>query len=152
MHLRKSSLGKPEVIRKTLILMICCLSMLMIGMDVTIVNVALPAIQRDLHADLSGLQWVIDAFTLVVASLSMLAGAVSDRFGRRRVFQVGLLLFVFGSLFCSIAQTLGQLVFSRPLQGVGASMLQKREIIHKKDLVFWGSFTVLRLHYGRNRY
>ncbi len=106
-----------------LILAICCLSLLIVGMDVTIVNVALPAIQQDLHASLSGLQWILDAYTLVVASLLMLSGSMSDRFGRRRVFQVGLFLFTAASLLCSLAHTIGQLVGFRALQGLGASML-----------------------------
>jgi MFS family permease len=84
-----------------LILAICCMSLLIVGMDVTIVNVALPAIQQDLHATLSGLQWILDAYTLVVATLLMLSGSLSDRFGRRRVFQIGLVLFTAGSLLCS---------------------------------------------------
>jgi EmrB/QacA subfamily drug resistance transporter len=106
-----------------LILGICCMSLLIVGMDVTIVNVALPAIQQDLHATLSGLQWILDAYTLVVASLLMLSGSMSDRFGRRRVFQIGLLLFIAGSLLCSLAHTMGQLIAFRALQGLGASML-----------------------------
>ena len=93
------------------------------GMDVTIVNVALPAIQQDLHATLSGLQWILDAYTLVVATLLMLSGSLSDRFGRRRVFQIGLVLFTAGSLLCSFAHTIGQLIGFRALQGLGASML-----------------------------
>ena len=93
------------------------------GMDVTIVNVALPAIQQDLHATLSGLQWILDAYTLVVATLLMLSGSLSDRFGRRRVFQIGLVLFTAGSLLCSLAHTIGQLIGFRALQGLGASML-----------------------------
>jgi EmrB/QacA subfamily drug resistance transporter len=106
-----------------LILAICCMSLLIVGMDVTIVNVALPSIQRDLHATLSGLQWIVDAYTLVVATLLMLSGSMSDRFGRRRVFQIGLTLFTLGSLLCSVAHTIGQLVGFRALQGLGASML-----------------------------
>jgi EmrB/QacA subfamily drug resistance transporter len=83
----------------------------------------LPAIQHDLQASLSGLQWIIDAYTLVIASLLMLSGSMSDRFGRRRVFQIGLTLFVAGSLLCSLAHTIDQLVAYRALQGLGASML-----------------------------
>jgi EmrB/QacA subfamily drug resistance transporter len=106
-----------------LILAICCMSLLVVGMDVTIVNVALPVIQRDLNAGLSGLQWILDAYTLVVASLLMLSGSISDRVGRRRVFQIGLMLFTAGSLLCSLAQSIGQLIGFRALQGAGASML-----------------------------
>lgn len=106
-----------------LILAICCLSVLITGMDVTIVNVALPAIQEDLHARLAGLQWIMDAYMLVVASFMMLAGSMADQFGRRRVFQVGLAVFTLGSLLCSWAGTIEQLIGFRALQGFGASML-----------------------------
>ncbi len=92
-------------------------------MDVTIVNVALPAIQHDLRATLPGLQWVIDAYTLVIASLLMLAGSMADRFGRRRVFQIGLSLFTLGSLLCSVAPSIEGLIAFRAVQGLGATML-----------------------------
>jgi EmrB/QacA subfamily drug resistance transporter len=109
--------------RRLLILGICCLSLLLVTMDVTIVNVALPAIQHNLHAPVSGLQWIVDTYTLVVAVLLMLAGSLADRFGRRRVFQVGLVLFTLGSLLCSVAPGLGSLVAFRAIQAVGGSML-----------------------------
>lgn len=99
------------------------MSLLLVGMDVTIVNVALPAIQRDLHASLSSLQWVLDAYTLVVASLLMFSGSMSDRYGRRLVFQIGLTLFCAGSLACSLAHSAGELILFRAMQGLGASML-----------------------------
>ncbi len=92
-------------------------------MDATIVNVALPAIQLDLHASLAGLQWVVDAYTLVLASLLMFSGSMSDRYGRRRVFQLGLTVFFAGSLLCSLAHSIGSLILYRVLQGLGASML-----------------------------
>jgi EmrB/QacA subfamily drug resistance transporter len=109
--------------RRHLILAICCLSLLIVGIDSTIVNVALPSIQRGLHASVSGLQWTIDAYTLVLASLLMLSGSTADRFGRRRVFQLGLMLFTIGSLLCSLAPGLGWLVAFRVVQAVGGSML-----------------------------
>jgi EmrB/QacA subfamily drug resistance transporter len=109
--------------RPNLILAICCMSVLIISMDVTIVNVALPAIQKDLHARLADLQWILDAYTLVVASFLMLMGSMSDRFGRRRVFQIGLGVFTLASLLCSQARTIEQLIAFRVLQGFGASML-----------------------------
>ena len=93
------------------------------GLDSTIVNVALPSIQRNLHASVSGLQWTIDAYTLVLASLLMLSGSTADRFGRRRVFQLGLGLFTIGSLLCSLAPGLEWLVVFRIVQAVGGSML-----------------------------
>jgi len=100
-----------------LILAICCMSVLIFSMDATIVNVALPAIQKDLHARLAGLQWILDAYTLVVASFLMLAGSMSDRFGRRRVFLIGLAVFTLASLLCSQARTIEQLILHRALQG-----------------------------------
>ena len=89
--------------RRLLILAICCLSLFIVGLDNTIVNVALPSIQRDLHASVSGLQWMVDAYTLVLASLLMLSGSTADRVGRRRTFQTGLAMFTLGSLLCSLA-------------------------------------------------
>jgi EmrB/QacA subfamily drug resistance transporter len=109
--------------RRHLVLAICCLSLFISGIDVTIVNVALPSIQRSLHASVSGLQWTIDAYTLVIACLLMLSGSLADRFGRRRVFQVGLAVFSLGSLLCGLAPGLGWLVACRALQAVGGSML-----------------------------
>lgn len=114
--------GRPTT-HPNLILGICCLSLLMVAMDITIVNVALPSIRQDLHASISGLQWVIDAYTMVVASLLMLAGSMADRFGRRRVFQTGMALFVLGSLLCSVAPNTQGLVAFRVLQALGATML-----------------------------
>ena len=109
--------------RRLLVLAVCCSSLFVVGIDATIVNLALPAIRRDLGSSLSGLQWVIDAYTLVLASLLMLGGSTGDRFGRRRTFQVGLVLFGAGSLLCSLAPTTGWLIAFRALQGVGGSML-----------------------------
>ncbi|MFJ5923958.1 MFS transporter [Kitasatospora sp. NPDC092948] len=108
---------------RLLVLAICCLSLFIVGLDNTVVNIALPAIQHDLDAPASGLQWVIDAYTLVLASLLMLSGSVADRIGRKRVFQAGLLLFVLGSLLCSLAPSLGWLIAFRAVQAVGGSML-----------------------------
>ena len=106
-----------------LVLAICCLSLFMVGIDNTIVNVALPAIKTDLHASVSGLQWIVDAYTLVLASFLMLAGSTADRLGRRRTFQIGLLTFTAASALCSVAPSLGWLVFFRMLQALGGSML-----------------------------
>jgi EmrB/QacA subfamily drug resistance transporter len=99
------------------------MSLLIVGLDVTIVNVALPSIGRELNAPVSGLQWVVDAYTLVLASLLMLSGSMGDRLGRRRVFQAGLVLFSLGSLLCSAAPSLEWLIVFRMLQAVGGSML-----------------------------
>jgi EmrB/QacA subfamily drug resistance transporter len=99
------------------------MSLFIVGIDVTIVNVALPSIQRSLHASVSDLQWTIDAYTLVLASLLMLSGSVADRVGRRRIFQTGLALFSLGSLLCSLAPNVGTLVAFRSVQAIGGSML-----------------------------
>lgn len=105
------------------ILMICSLSLLIVGLDVTIVNVALPSIGHDFSAPLSGLQWTVDAYTLVLASLLMMSGSTADRLGRRRTFIIGLATFAAGSLLCSVAPNLTTLIVFRVLQAVGGSML-----------------------------
>jgi EmrB/QacA subfamily drug resistance transporter len=99
------------------------MSLLIVGLDVTIVNVALPSIGRDYGASVSGLQWTVDAYTLVLASLLMLSGSTADRFGRRRTFMAGLLVFSAGSLLCSLAPSLTLLVVFRMVQAIGGSML-----------------------------
>jgi EmrB/QacA subfamily drug resistance transporter len=109
--------------RRAAVLATCCCSLLMATMDSTIVNVALPSIRRDLHASLSGLQWIVDTYTLVLAGLLMLSGSTADRLGRRRMFQIGLLTFTAGSLLCSVAPGLGWLVAARAVQAIGGSML-----------------------------
>ena len=99
------------------------MSLLIVGLDNTIVNVALPSIGRDLHAPVSGLQWTIDAYTLVLASLLILAGSMADRFGRKRVFATGVVIFTVSSGLCSLAPSLGWLVGFRTLQAAGGSMM-----------------------------
>ncbi|MGV4984776.1 MFS transporter [Streptomyces sp. NRAIS4] len=109
--------------RRLLVLAICCISLLIVSLDNTVLNVALPSMQRDLHATTSGLQWTIDAYTLVLASLLMLAGSTADRIGRKRVFMTGLVVFSVGSLLCSLAPNLSLLVVFRMVQAIGGSML-----------------------------
>ncbi|MFD6190234.1 MFS transporter [Streptomyces sp. NPDC060275] len=109
--------------RRMLVLAICCMSLLIVSIDNTILNVALPSMQRDLHASTSGLQWAIDAYTLVLAALLMLAGSTADRIGRKRVFMTGLVIFTLGSLLCSLAPDLSSLIVFRMMQAVGGSML-----------------------------
>ena len=140
-------------------LAICCLSLFVVGMDVTIINVALPAIGRDFRAPVSGLQWTVDAYLLVVASLLLLSGSVGDRVGRRRVFQVGLVVFTLGSLACSLAPGLGWLIAFRALQAVGGSMLNPAAMAivtnvftdpaeRAKAIGLWGSVFGLSLAVG----
>lgn len=109
--------------RRWTVLAVCCLSMFLVGLDTTIVNVGLPAIGRGLDTDTRGLEWIVDAYTLVLAGLLISSGALADRFGRRRVFQCGLAVFGAASLVCALAPSAGVLVAARAVQGVGASML-----------------------------
>ncbi|MFK0045708.1 MFS transporter [Streptomyces sp. NPDC090741] len=109
--------------RRMLVLAICCMSLLIVSLDVTVLNVALPSMRRELHASVSGMQWTLDAYTLVLASLLMLAGSTADRIGRRKVFKAGLVVFTAGSLLCSLAPTLEWLIVFRMVQAVGGSML-----------------------------
>jgi MFS transporter, DHA2 family, methylenomycin A resistance protein len=100
-----------------------CLGFFVIQLDVTIVNVALPAIQREIGGSLAGLQWVIDAYTLALASFMLTAGSAADRVGARRVFVLGLAAFAAGSAACAAAPSLGVLIAARAVQGLGASAL-----------------------------
>lgn len=104
-------------------LVICALALFLVGMDTTIVTTGLTQIGAGLDVDTGALSWVVDAYTVVFASLLVTAGALADRFGRRRVFRIGLLVFGASSLLCAIAGSLPMLVAARALQGVGASML-----------------------------
>jgi len=105
--LPNTTAGELSQRRRLLVLAICCASMIVVVMDISIVNVALPAIRRALHASVSGLAWTIDAYTLVLACFLLLAGSTADRVGRRRVFQVGLAAFGLGSLLCGLAPRTG---------------------------------------------
>ncbi|MEJ3745104.1 MFS transporter [Actinomycetes bacterium KLBMP 9797] len=116
-------MGELSRRRRFLVLAICCASIIVVVMDISIVNVALPAMRRDLNASVSGLQWTVDAYTLVLAGFLVLAGSTADRFGRRRTFQVGLAVFGLGSLLCGLAPSIGWLIAARVLQAVGGTML-----------------------------
>ncbi|MET8029617.1 MFS transporter [Streptomyces avermitilis] len=109
--------------RRWTVLAVCCLSMFLVGLDTTIVNVGLPAIGHGLGVGTRGLEWTVDAYTLVLAGLLISSGALADRFGRRRVFQLGLVVFGTASLACAIAPSVGALIAARAVQGIGASML-----------------------------
>ncbi|HXO24092.1 MAG TPA: MFS transporter, partial [Streptosporangiaceae bacterium] len=100
-----------------------CLGFFVIQLDVTIVNVALPAIQREIGGSLAGLQWVIDAYTLALAAIMLTAGSTADRIGARKVFVLGLTVFAVGSAACAAAPSLGVLIAARAVQGLGASAL-----------------------------
>ena len=100
-----------------------CVSLLAIVLDNTIVNVALPTLVRDLDADISQLQWVVDAYTLVFAGLLLLAGTLGDRFGRRRTLLLGLAVFGAGSAGAAFAGGVDQLVLARAVMGAGAAFI-----------------------------
>src|SRR5438128_767359 len=104
-------------------LVLTSLAFFMVALDTLVVVTALPAIQRDLHANLSLLEWTINAFTLAVAAGVITAAALGDRFGRRRVFAIGLGLFTLASAACALAPTTGLLIAARAVQGLGAAMV-----------------------------
>ncbi|HWH95557.1 MAG TPA: MFS transporter [Baekduia sp.] len=108
---------------KSLILVLCCLAQFMVILDVSIVNVALPSIRADLGFSATGLQWVVNAYTLTFAGFLLLGGRAADLIGHREVFAGGLLLFGLASLFGGIAQSSGQLVAARALQGLGGAVV-----------------------------
>ena len=114
---------RSSPVRPYLVLAACCLSLFLVMMDVTIVNVALPAIRVGLGGGLSTLQWVVDAYTLVVATLLVLAGSTADRIGRRLVFTSGIVVFCLGSVLCGLAPSAWALVLARGFQGLGGAML-----------------------------
>jgi MFS family permease len=95
----------------------------MLLLDVSIVNVALPSIQRALHAGFSDLQWVVDAYALTLAGLLLSAGSLADRVGRRRVFTLGLATFTFSSLIAGVAMNSLWLHLARGAQGVGGALM-----------------------------
>src|SRR5215211_8488340 len=105
------------------VLLISCMSLFIVGLDITVVNVALPSIGAELDAGISGLQWTVGAYTVVMASLLMFSGSTADRFGRKRTCVLGLTVFSVASLLCSLAPSVAFLVLFRIFQAVGASMM-----------------------------
>jgi MFS family permease len=95
----------------------------MAALDATVVGIALPAIGRDFHAGIAGLQWVVNAYTLTLAGLLLLGGTLGDSYGRRKVFVIGVVWFAAASLLCGLAPTAGVLIAARALQGVGGALL-----------------------------
>jgi EmrB/QacA subfamily drug resistance transporter len=109
--------------RKWWTLLAVCLGTFMLLVDVTIVNVALPSIQDDLHASFAQLQWVVDAYALALAALLLTAGSLADMFGRRLLFSIGLAVFTVGSLLCALATGPLFLVLARAGQGIGGAIM-----------------------------
>jgi EmrB/QacA subfamily drug resistance transporter len=115
--------GSPGRVPDGLILALACVAQFMVVLDVSIVNVALPSIGRDLHYSPTGLQWVVNAYVLTFAGFLLLGGRAADLFGRRRVFVAGLALFTLASLAGGVAQNAGWLTTARAVQGVGGALL-----------------------------
>ncbi len=109
--------------RRWIILGVLCLALLMVGIDGTIVNVALPSLVREIGASSTELQWIVDAYTIVFAGFLLIAGNTGDRLGRRRCFVLGLAVFVGGSLGCSLVSTPNNLILLRGVQGLGAAFV-----------------------------
>ena len=109
--------------RRWLILIVLCFSLLVIVLDNTVLNVAIPTIARDLGADSSQLQWIVDGYTLVFAGLLLTCGSLGDRFGRRGALQLGLVMFGLGSILSAFADSSGQLIATRAFMGVGAAFI-----------------------------
>ncbi|WP_210769088.1 MFS transporter [Ruania alkalisoli] len=105
------------------VMVVCALALFLVGLDTTIVTIGLPQIAAGVSADPGRMAWVVDAYTVVFASLLITAGALADRFGRRRVFRTGLMVFGLASLACAVAPSLSFLIVARLAQGAGASML-----------------------------
>ena len=118
-----SELTDRAYARRWYTLGVLCLSLLVIVVDTTIVNVALPTFARDLHASSSGLQWIVDAYTLTFAALLLLAGAIADRYGRQRALAGGLAVFAAGSLAAAFTQTTTELIAARAVMGVGGAFI-----------------------------
>lgn len=125
----------------------------MVFIDGTVVNVALPALQRDFGASASGVQWVVQAYALLLASLILVGGSLGDRLGRRKIFVSGAIVFTLASVWCGVAPGLGQLIAARALQGVGGALLVPGSLAiisssfssreRGKAIGTWSSFTAI---------
>src|SRR5664280_2762820 len=139
-------------------LVVVCAATFMLLLDVTIVIVALPAIQSGLHATFSDVQWVVDAYALTLASVLLTAGSLADRYGRRLLFTIGLVVFTLGSLLCGVAQSPIMLILSRSAQGVGGAILFATSLAllaqsfhgHERGVAFgvWGAVTGVAVGLG----
>src|ERR1041384_2094363 len=107
--------------RKWWTLLVVCVATFMLLLDITIVNVALPSIEKALHASFQDLQWVVDAYALTLAALLLTAGSLADLLGRKRVFIIGIAIFTLASLMCGLAGTPLVLNVARGLQGIGGA-------------------------------
>src|SRR5215471_13936794 len=120
--------GRRAAVRRTatnpwVVLVLICLAQFMVVLDATIVNVALPSIQDDLHLSDAGLQWIVNAYTLVFGGFLLLGGRLGDLLGRKRLFLIGLVIFTGASLLDGLAGSEGMLISARALQGLGAALI-----------------------------
>jgi len=139
-------------------LVVVCAATFMLLLDVTIVVIALPTIQSGLHASFSDLQWIVDAYALTLASVLLTAGSLADRYGRRLLFTIGLIVFTLGSLLCGVAQSPIMLILSRSGQGIGGAILFTTSLAllaqsfhgHERGVAFgiWGGITAIAVALG----
>ncbi|MFM9368495.1 MFS transporter [Streptomyces sp. Da 82-17] len=148
--------GRPH---RAVLLTVTCLGQFMVLLDNTIVGAALPDMQERLHTGLTGLQWIVDAYVLLVAMLLLSGGVFADRFGRKRVYLTGAAVFTAASLLCALAPSLGWLIAGRVLQGIGAAALSPASLAllaaahpvpqeRMKAIGLWAGFSGLGLAAG----
>ncbi|MFN8105196.1 MAG: MFS transporter [Acidimicrobiia bacterium] len=149
----------PEVNpRRWAVLGVLCFSLLVIGIDNTILNVAIPTISRDLGATSGQLQWMIDSYTLIFAGLLLVAGSLGDRFGRKGALAIGLLIFGAGSVLSALTSTPGQLIVTRGIMGIGAAFIMPTTLSiitnvfpaseRPKAIAVWAGFSALGIAIG----
>ena len=114
---------RSHVTNRWVVLVLICLAQFMVVLDATIVNVALPSIQTDLHLSEGNLQWIVNAYTLFFGGFLLLGGRLSDLLGRKRLFLIGLVVFTGASLLDGLAGSEGMLIGARALQGLGAALI-----------------------------
>src|SRR5205807_5723052 len=120
---RGLQMSRPVQVNRVVTIVAACLATAMLMLDISVINTALSKIAHGLHTDLSGLQWVVDAYTIPLAATVLTAGAIADRFGRRKLFLLGLAIFTASSALCGAASGIETLVAARAIQGLGASMM-----------------------------
>src|SRR5881398_1566485 len=126
--------------------------------DGTVVNVALPALQKNLNATIVDVQWVIEAYSLLLAALLLVGGSLGDHYGRRRIFLIGVVLFAVASLWCGLAASIGQLIVARAVQGAGGALLVPGSLAiisasfadqdRGHDIGVWSGFTAITAAIG----